>query len=222
MLPGDVVDNRFELDRIAGAGAMGTVYRAKDRATGEAVAVKVLHSGPTERFIREVRVLAALRHPGIVRYIADGQTAAGELWLAMEWLDGENLAERLARAGLTAQESVELARRVAEALGAAHERHVVHRDVKPSNLFLPGGELDRVKVLDFGVARITDGVTSTRTGVIVGTPAYMAPEQVRGDKEITARADVFAVGSVLFECLTGRPPFAGETLMAVLAKIAME
>jgi tetratricopeptide (TPR) repeat protein len=223
MLPGEVVDNRFELDLVAGAGAMGTVYRAIDRANGEAVAVKVLHSGPTERFIREIRVLAALRHPGIVRYIADGKTAAGELWLAMEWLDGENLAQRLARTGLTAQESVDLARRVAEALGAAHERHVVHRDVKPSNLFLPDGDLERVKVLDFGVARITGGMTTaTRTGVIVGTPAYMAPEQVRGDKELTPRADVFAVGSVLFECLTGRPPFHGDSLMAVLAKIAME
>src|SRR5258705_12300887 len=100
MLPGEVVDNRFELDRIAGAGAMGTVYRAIDRASGEAVAVKVLHSGPTERFVREVRVLAALRHPGIVRYIADGATPAGELWLAMEWLDGANLSERLRRRGV--------------------------------------------------------------------------------------------------------------------------
>src|SRR5689334_25363930 len=104
MLPGDVVDNRFELDRIAGAGAMGTVYRAIDRTTGEPVAVKVLHSGPTERFIREIRVLAALRHPGIVRYIADGKTPAGELWLAMEWLAGENLAQRLGTTGVTAQE----------------------------------------------------------------------------------------------------------------------
>ncbi|HEU0031486.1 MAG TPA: protein kinase [Kofleriaceae bacterium] len=223
---GEVVKDRFELEEVAGTGGMGTVYRARDLETGERVALKVLIGGApdgAERFEREVRVLAGLRHPGIVRYIADGRTRAGELWLAMEWLEGEHLGQRLERDGLTPAEAVTLARRVAEALGAAHERGVIHRDVKPSNLILPGGDLDRVKVVDFGVARILDATRlSTRTGMMIGTPGYMAPEQVRGEREVGARADVFAVGCVLFECLTGRAAFVGDHILAVLAKIVLE
>jgi tetratricopeptide (TPR) repeat protein len=226
MKPGDLLDGRFDLERVAGSGGMGTVYRAVDRTSGEPVAIKLLRSTAADtmgRFAREIRVLAALRHPGIVRYIADGRTPEGELWLAMEWLDGQTLSHRLAHGGLTAAESIALARRVAEALGMAHERNVVHRDVKPSNLFLPDGDLERIKVLDFGVARITDATRdATRTGVMIGTPGYMAPEQTRGDKDVGARADVFALGCVLFECLTGQPVFVGDNIMAVLAKILLE
>jgi eukaryotic-like serine/threonine-protein kinase len=230
MNPGDVVDDRFELERIAGVGGMGTVWRARDKKGG-AVALKVLKAASGEgadRFAREIRVLAQLRHPGIVRYVADGRVAgrsgADEMYLAMEWLEGESLSARLGRAGLTAGEAVGLARRVAEALGAAHERGIVHRDVKPSNLFLPDGDLERVKVLDFGVARVGDGGTraATRTGMMLGTPGYMAPEQARGAKDVDARADVFALGCVLFECLTGRAAFVGEHVMALLAKILLE
>jgi tetratricopeptide (TPR) repeat protein len=227
MVPGEVVIDRFEIEYVAGSGGMGTVYRANDRTTGEPVALKILRGDATAegvtRFAREARLLAGMRHPGIVRYIADGQTAEGSLFLAMEWLEGETLAERITRVGLSATESIDLARRVAEALGAAHERGVVHRDVKPSNLFLPHRDLERVKVLDFGVARMTDATRfATRTGVMIGTPGYMAPEQVRGEKDVTARVDVFAVGCVLFECLTGRPVFSGEHMLAVLAKIVLE
>jgi len=224
MKPGDIVENRFVLEDVAGSGGMGTVYRALDRSSGSPVAFKVLRSASldaAERFAREVRILAGLRHPGIVRYIADGRTAEGEMWLAMEWIDGESLSQRLTRGGLTASESVELVRRVAEALGAAHERGVIHRDLKPSNLYLAGGDLERVKVLDFGVARISD-TSSTRTGVMVGTPGYMAPEQARGDKNVGARSDVFALGCLLFECLTGKPPFLGDNVMAVLAKVLLD
>nr|HEX4317828.1 protein kinase [Kofleriaceae bacterium] len=229
MQPGDLVDERFELEDIAGEGGMGVVFRARDRATGDRVAVKVLLPSAldvADRFAREVRVLAQLRHPGIVRYLADGASPAGEPWFAMEWLDGESLHARLARAGLTPHESVNLARRIAEALGAAHERGVVHRDVKPSNIMLLGGDLERVKVLDFGIARVGGGGAqshvATRTGIMIGTPGYMAPEQVRGDKDVGARADVFAVGCVLFECLTGRQVYSGDHVMAVLAKIVLE
>jgi eukaryotic-like serine/threonine-protein kinase len=227
MQPRQVVMDRFEIERVAGSGGMGTVYRAIDLTTREPVALKVLRPGTSdgaERFAREVRVLASLRHPGIVRYVADGATPGGEMCLAMEWLEGESLSQRLQRAALTTAQSIGLARRIAEALGVAHERGIVHRDVKPSNLFLPDGDLDRVKVLDFGVARITDATraSSTRTGMLIGTPGYMAPEQVRGDKDVGPRADVFAVGCLLFECLTGRAAFVSEHLMAVLAKILLE
>jgi eukaryotic-like serine/threonine-protein kinase len=223
MKPGEVVENRFVLERVAGSGGMGTVYRAVDRVSGTPVAFKVLRSASQDaasRFAREVRILSGLRHPGIVRYIADGRTPDGEMWLAMEWLDGESLSQRLAQ-GLSATESVDLVRRVAEALGAAHERGVIHRDLKPSNLFLADGDLERVKVLDFGVARIADA-SATRTGVMIGTPGYMAPEQARGERNVGARSDVFALGCLLFECLTGKPPFVGDNVMAILAKVLLE
>ena len=224
MQPGDVLADRFALEAVAGSGGMGTVFRARDRSNGEVVAIKALRAGSGDtgqRFAREIRVLAQLHHPAIVRHVADGVAPTGEMWLAMEWLEGESLQQRLARAGLTAAESVALVKRLAEALGAAHDRGIVHRDVKPSNIMLPGGDLARAKLLDFGVARVSD-VAHTRTGLMIGTPGYMAPEQARGSKDVGARADVFALGCVLFECLTGRVAFVGDNVMAVLAKILLE
>src|SRR6185369_5218253 len=229
MKPGDLVAGRFEIERLAGWGGMGDVYRAVDRLRGLPVALKVLHGEDhrespfaAERFAREAETLAELTHPAIVKYIAHGRTPAGELYLAMEWLDGEDLGARLSRSGLGVAEAVMLATRVAEALGAAHARGVVHRDVKPSNLFLCDGRVDRVKVVDFGIARRDRALGATRTGVLLGTPGYMAPEQARGGRELDARADVFALGCVLFECITGRPAFAGEHAMAILARILLE
>ena len=229
MQSGTVVAERFEIERHASSGGMGAVYRARDRHTGATVALKVMLIGePTalverDRFEREARALAELRHPGIVRYDDHGVTHGGELYLAMEWLEGEDLAQRLQRARLGAKESLRLAQRVAETLAPAHQRGVIHRDIKPSNLFLPGHDLDRVRILDFGVARFSyETHAATRSGTLLGTPGYMAPEQARGDREIDARVDVFALGCVLFECLTGRPAFKGEHVMAVLAKILLE
>jgi tetratricopeptide (TPR) repeat protein len=224
MRVGYVVADRFQLEELAGEGGMGTVYRAREIHSGRTVALKLLHgAGPAsdaERFAREARVLADLHHPGIVRYVAHGFTRAGEPYLAMEWLDGETLSRRLSRGRLALDESVLLARRLAEALGAIHAHGVVHRDIKPHNLFLPGGDVDRVKLVDFGIARRRiETHPVTRTNGFVGTPAYTAPEQARGSSEVSAQADVFSLGCVLFECLTGQPPFVGDGLMAVLAKI---
>lgn len=221
------VDDRFEIERPANAGGMGVVYRARDRATGEPVALKVMQVAARDvrdRFEREAVILARLRHPAIVRYVAHGATAEGEPYLVMEWLEGEDLHQRLARQGLSLDECLRLVRHVAEALAVAHERGVVHRDLKPPNLFLPGASIDAVKVLDFGIARLSAaaGAPRTGTGLLLGTPGYMAPEQARGEREIDGRADVFALGCVLFECLTGRPAFAGDHAMAILAKILFE
>ncbi|MEI8258242.1 MAG: serine/threonine-protein kinase, partial [Deltaproteobacteria bacterium] len=223
MRQGEVVGDRFEVERLAARGGMGAVYRARDRLTGAPIALKRLSGDHslTARFEREARVLADLSHPGIVRYVAHGAMADGGPWLAMEWLDGEDLSARLARGPLAVSDAVGLVERVASALGAAHAASVVHRDVKPSNIFLPGGDLARPILVDFGVARRLDA-RSTRTGQLLGTPAYMAPEQVRGSRDIGFGADVFSLGCVLFECLTGRPPFDGEHALAILGKVLLE
>ena len=225
---GSLFASRFEIDRVAGAGGMGTVYRARDRLSGDFVALKLLHthgaSDPdVDRFLREADMLANLRHPGIVAHIAHGRTADGECFLAMEWLDGEDLAHRLLRGPLSLADAVLLLRTVAQTMAVVHSQGIVHRDLKPRNLFLPNGDLSRVKVLDFGIARRTVTVHSmTGTGRLIGTPAYMAPEQVAGKKVITAAADIFSLGCIFYECLAGEPPFDGEQIYALLVCILFE
>ncbi|WP_437682582.1 serine/threonine-protein kinase [Sorangium sp. So ce131] len=205
---------------------MGTVYRAYDRVVGAPVALKIVRlrsAVQAERFEREAALLAALVHPGIVRYIAHGSTPDGDRYLAMEWLEGEDLAARLARRVLPAGEGIALARRAADALAFAHARGVVHRDIKPSNLFLPGGDSERVTLVDFGIARASaDAGRVTVTGGGVGTPGYMAPEQVDGRGAPDPRSDVFSLGCVLFECLTGYPAFASASPMAALGELLLK
>ncbi len=226
MRPGEVVDDRFVIERPVGRGGMGVVYLARDQATAGQVALKLMdrHLDDTaDRFRREVRVLADLAHPFIVRYVAHGQTAADEPFLVMEWLEGEDLAHRLARGGLTVTESVGIARRIAQALAFAHQRGIVHRDVKPSNVFLVDRDPERVKILDFGIALPPSrSQVLTRTGALIGTVGYMAPEQVRGELDVGPPSDVFSLGCVLFECLTGRHAFGGSNAIAILAKVLSE
>ena len=224
---GTTVAERFELETLAGRGGMGTVYRARDRATGSYAAVKILRDETTpehrERFMREARVMSELTHPAFVRCLGFGSDG-DRPYLAMEWLEGEDLSQRLQRDGVTADEAIRLIVRVAAALGAAHARGIVHRDIKPSNLFLVDKDVDRAKVLDFGIAHVQrEGLAAmTRTGSTLGTPRYMAPEQARGNRDVDPRADVFSLGCVLFECLVGHPPFTGDNPIAVLMKILLE
>ncbi len=218
---------RFALLSLVGEGGMGTVWKARDLLSKQLVAVKLLGldvSQPEEvaRFEREVGLLAELRHPGIVRYIAHGQ-ADDQAYLVMEWLDGQDLAARLRQKSLSNAEAGTLLRRVAEVLSVAHQHGVIHRDIKPSNLFLRHGRLEETTVLDFGVAR--RGIAPqrlTRTGVVVGTPEYMAPEQARGLRDITYSADLFALGCVAFEVLTGHQPFSAQHITGLLTKILFE
>lgn len=216
---GVTLGGRFVLEEPAGSGGMGQVFRALDEHTGDRVAVKLLHgsaAGHVPRFLREAELLAQLAHPGIVRYIAHGESPA--LYLVLEWLEGEDLGHRLSRSPLDLRQALGLSRQVAEALLAAHARGVVHRDIKPSNIFLRDG--NDVKLLDFGIARLLEGTRAlTLSGQVVGTVGYMAPEQAREAREVGAEVDVFSLGCVLFECLTGRAAFPGDRLMAVLAKI---
>jgi tetratricopeptide (TPR) repeat protein len=217
---------RFQLRDEVGSGASGTIYQAVDEASGEQVAVKVIRPlGHVDaaRFAREVRVLAKVRHPGVVRYVDHGHTADGAAYLVMEWLEGEDLRERLGRAGLTMNETVAMGKRVAGALEAVHAEGLVHRDVKPGNIFLPSKRPEDAKIIDFGLARADEAATAvTQTGLVVGTPAYMAPEQARGQREVDGRADVFSLGCVLYKCLSGRQPFEGSSVMAVLTKVLLD
>lgn len=225
MVPGSVLAERFYVHSVAGTGGMSTVYRAEDRQTGEIVALKIMSGDGKDnaRFHQEARIVAELSHPSIVRYVAHGTTSSGQSYLAMEWLDGESLSEHLRRRRPSVAEVVTLVRTVGEALASAHAKNIIHRDLKPSNIFLVGEGTDRPKLLDFGIARITNLTrAATRTGMMLGTPGYMSPEQARGDRSLDARADIFALGCVLFEGLTGRPAFAGEHPMALLAKILLQ
>jgi serine/threonine protein kinase/predicted ATPase len=222
---GDVIGGRFALEALARSGGMGAVYRAHDRANDRAVAIKLLHApGPSheERFLREAALLSELNHRAIVRHLCHGRTPGGELYLAMEWLEGEDLATRLGRGALSVADSLAVARQVTDALVLLHDRGGVHRDLKPSNLFLVDGRPDQVRILDFGVARATAFGSVTQTGMLVGTPGYAAPEQIRGSADIDGRADLFAVGCVLYECVAGAPAFSGEHLMSVLARVLLD
>jgi len=232
---------RFVIEREVGRGGVGIVYRARDHVTGAPVALKVIaipgvDASEEARFDREGRLLAGLSHPGIVRVVAFGQLEEGHPYVAMEWLDGEDIAQRQKRAPLTLAQAVEVGAQVADALAYAHGVGIVHRDIKPSNVFLVGSGSVSVsgngepsapgpssaallaKLVDFGVASAEDA-RLTRTGAIIGTPAYMAPEQARGDTEVDARADIYGLGATLFEMIAGRPPHVGPTPIAILARL---
>jgi serine/threonine protein kinase len=223
---GDVLLNRYRIERPIGNGGMGSVFSAIDEQAGGRVAVKVLDimsDAAARRFKQEVRVLSELSHPGIVRYLGDGETEMGEPFLVMDLLSGADLAQRLTLGPLPLAEALRLVERVAEALTAAHARRIVHRDLKPRNLFLVNDSVDRATILDFGVAHARFTTQKlTETGTLLGTVGYMAPEQASGEGVVDARADVFSLGCVLFEALTGRPAFPGKNVIAVLTKIQAE
>jgi hypothetical protein len=220
-----IIDGRFRVESAFRSGAMGAIFRATDQKTGKPVAVKALdHGNPLmrERFDREAQTLAQLDHPNIVKYIAHGATANDTLYLVMEWIDGETLRERLERAGLSVGETLQMTRAIVDALTTSHALGVVHRDLKPSNLVFAGGEVGQVKLIDFGVARRqADQKKLTEKGASVGTPGYMAPEQVRSHQPIDGRADLFALGCIVYEALTARKPFAGDDLAEVWMKIVL-
>ncbi|HMY16012.1 MAG TPA: protein kinase, partial [Polyangium sp.] len=204
---------------------MGQIYRATDLTTGKTVAAKILLDTSLQhraRFQREGEILERIHHPHVVEYIASGMGLDGEAFFVMEWLEGEDLLSVLARRRLSVAEVLMLGVRVASAMGAVHAQGVVHRDLKPSNVFLVDGKLEQPKILDFGIAYYSDATRVTASGTVVGTPSYMAPEQARSGGKVDATADVFSLGCLLFECLTGEPPFIAEHIVAVLAKVVFE
>ncbi len=220
--------DRYTLDRELGRGGMATVYLARDLRHDRLIALKVLHPelaaalGP-ERFLREISVTAQLQHPHILP-LFDSGTADGLPYYAMPYVEGESLRARMTRErqlGLT--DALRIAHEIADALGHAHARGIIHRDIKPENILLtPEG---RVLVADFGIARAAaaaGGEKLTETGLALGTPAYMSPEQAAGDGQLDGRADLYALGCVLYEMLAGQPPFTGRTAQAVLARHALD
>jgi serine/threonine protein kinase len=227
-IAGELFAQRFLVEERIATGGMGAIFRAIDQQTGRPVALKLLlahdSASGVQRFMREAHILGELHHPHIVRYVAHGVVAAADPpYLAMEWLEGENLAERIHRGPLGLRDTAAVARGVGAALAEAHERGVIHRDLKPSNLFLPGRDPARIVVLDFGIARrmLRMGAV-TRTGVVIGTPQYMSPEQARGEREIGPPTDIFSLGCVLYECLAGTPAFFGEHAVAILIKVLLD
>ncbi|MFN7696853.1 MAG: protein kinase domain-containing protein, partial [Deltaproteobacteria bacterium] len=223
---GDVIAGRFELVSIAGEGGMGVVFRAYDRETGREVAIKTLTvAGTSElwRFEREARILRALSHPGVVRHVSDGVSDAGAPWLAMEWVEGEDLRNRLRRGPLELDEAIALGIELCESLTALHDAGVIHRDLKPGNVRLVEGGTRRSKLLDFGLVHGFEGEDEPRTaaGLVLGTPGYISPERARGDS-FDARSDLFSLGAVLYACVSGVPPFRGATAVATLAKVVLE
>jgi tetratricopeptide (TPR) repeat protein len=225
------IESRFALEERVGRGASGDVHRATDRQTGRTVAVKRLlpiHEDPlaVDRFRREARLLAQLDDDHVVRYVAHGIDATGRPCLVVEWLEGEDVAHRQRRERLTIPEAIEVVRQAAVGLHALHRAGIVHRDVKPANMYLLAGGDDgralHVKLIDLGIARAAGESTLTSMGVALGTPFYMSPEQARGEERVTARADQFSLGVVLFELVAGRRPFTGDDFFAVLAKIVLQ
>lgn len=238
-LEGRLLAGRYHLDAILGRGGMGAVFRATDQRDGSLVAVKVLPPSidakpdAVERFLREARAVAGLADPRVIRIFSYGEEPDGTRYIVMELLRGHELSARLSAAPMSLGEALLITREVARGLASAHASGVIHRDLKPSNVFLladdeppadgapaaAGPKIPRIKILDFGVAKILgEGIEVTQVGVMVGTPAYMSPEQARGGL-VDTRVDVYGLGALLYRLLSGRLPFTGESAAVVLAKV---
>lgn len=225
--PGQVIANRYEIVSVLGVGGMGVVYRATDRELGDPLAIKTLRPdliaqdpSALDRFKSEIRLARRISHRNVVRTHDLGEFG-GVYYITMEFVEGKTLKELIAARGkLPAPAVLPIAKQLCRALDVAHQAGVIHRDIKPQNMVVePGGVL---KVMDFGIARLAERTTGhTQTGMIVGTPQYMAPEQLMG-AELDARADLYAVGCVLYECLTGRPPHQADTLVSLITRIMEE
>jgi len=223
----DALAGRYTVEREVGTGGMATVYVARDVRHDRLVAIKVLRPELTavlgaDRFLSEIKTTAALQHPHILPLFDSGD-ADGRLFYVMPLVEGETIRARLEReTQLPVADATRIAREVAAALDYAHRRGVVHRDIKPENILLQDGN---ALVADFGIALAVSsagGQRLTQTGISLGTPSYMAPEQAMGERSIDARADIYALGAVTYEMLAGEPPFTGPTVQATVARVIAE
>jgi tRNA A-37 threonylcarbamoyl transferase component Bud32 len=234
-LVGAVLADRYQIVRRIGEGGMGAVYEAKHTVIGKRVAVKVLlekflaKSDFVARLLQEARLASSIGHEHIVDVTDFGTTSDGRSFVVMEFLDGESLAELAMReAPLPIERSLGIARQVASALGAAHAKGIFHRDVKPENVYLVRrGDADFVKVVDFGISKAVkpggddggEGYRLTHTGLLLGTPLYMSPEQARGEEDLDHRVDIWALGVLLYECLTGEVPFRANNYLGIISQV---
>jgi serine/threonine-protein kinase len=233
-LVGTVLAERYAIIRKIGEGGMGAVYEARHAIIGKRVAVKVLLEKFLEnqelvaRLLQEARLASSIGHENIVDVTDYGTTSDGRAFVVMEFLDGEALAQLVMRdAPLPVERSLGILRQVCSALSAAHAKGIVHRDVKPENIYLVRrGEVDFVKVVDFGVSKAVharedgpDWQRLTRTGTVLGTPLYMSPEQARGGEDVDLRADIWSAGLMLYECLTGEVPFRANNYLGVISQV---
>ena len=232
---GEVLDNKYKLLRVLGEGGMGAVYEARHSVIGRLCAVKFLHAeiahNPevVKRFVREAQAAAAIGHPNIIDIYDVGVTSDGAPYLVMEYLVGCSLGDELEnRKKLPPAEAAEILAQALSALEVAHRHGVIHRDLKPDNLYLvrSPNTAPRVKILDFGISKVSDPSKPedrmTSTGMVLGTPYYMAPEQARGDRDIDHRIDLYSMGIILYELTTGRVPFTGDNYNQLLLKILTE
>jgi eukaryotic-like serine/threonine-protein kinase len=226
--PGTTLDARWRLDEILAVGSMGEVFRGTDLVDGSRCAVKVLRAEfiddgvQVQRFEREARTTLSLRHPNVVIVHASG-VLGDRPWIAMELLEGESLERRLERGALSRDDTLAVVRQVAAALDDAHGRGVIHRDLKPDNVFVLAGEPLRVKVLDFGFAKVTDRLLMdglrTAADTLLGTPLYMAPEQIRSSRDVDHRADLWSLGVMAYELLLGEAPFRQRKIADLFVEI---
>ncbi len=236
LAPGQVIADKYRVERVLGEGGMGYVVAAHHLKLDQRVALKFLkpealkHPHVVQRFAREARAAAKIRGEHVARVIDVGDLPSGAPYIVMEHLDGEDLAHRLHQRGpLPVAEAVGYMLEVCEALAEAHAAGIVHRDLKPPNLFLArsAGRIPIIKVLDFGISKslgedAETGRNLTSTSMVMGTPHYMSPEQLRASRDVDARSDIWALGVVLFELLTGQPPFDGENTTAVITAIVAD
>ncbi len=222
---GSIIEGRYKILELLGEGGVGQVYKARQLATGRVVAVKMLHRNILDetarlRFHQEARVASAINHPNTAAIYDFGENDSGELYLAMEYIDGENLSARIKRLGqLPPEEVVDIFLQISDALSEAHEKGIVHRDLKPGNIMLTQTKkrANIVKILDFGIAKQANQMEQslTKTGEVFGTPLYMSPEQCNGE-ELTAAADIYSIGCMMFEALLGTPPHVGANLISTM------
>jgi eukaryotic-like serine/threonine-protein kinase len=230
--PGDSIAGRYEIIRSVRSGGLSVVFEATDKKTNQRVAVKIINVQPRDdaallrRIEREIKILTSLSHPHVVACFGAGAIPDGRPYLVLEWLEGEDLADFKLRSPMTLRRVLEVAGQVADALAAAHTLGIIHRDIKPANIYLVRPQVNvrlDCRVIDFGVAKMPQANAAiTRAGAILGTPSYMAPEQASYAMDVDARADVFSLGVVTFELLTGRLPWQSSTDLARLARIMVE
>lgn len=232
---GDTIDDKYRIVKLLGEGGMGAVYEGENVRIHRRVAIKILHSNvassedAVQRFEREAQAAGRIGSEHIVEVLDLGDLPGGDRYMVMEYLDGQSLADRIATTGrMSPQATARIIIDMLDGLKAAHDAGIIHRDLKPDNVFLltnKNGKKDFVKLVDFGISKFSSlggEFSMTRTGAVMGTPYYLSPEQAKGARELDARADLYAVGVILYEAVAARVPFDGETFNELLFKIVLE